>query len=275
MPYLNRPYRKRPWVLEYLSRYIDPPEDMPPQTDFTVDLAPFPSHVLPSGRVVFPLSKRKDAIRMAQKDFKPDTVIFATGYTQTFDFLDSSYPTIADADIRNIARTGDESVGFIGFVRPGVGSCFYPAFVKSLVEYKTRGDSADRRDAVVLLDIFDQGQGQETSTSTLLPPASQTRRAHQIWCRSLYIYDHTGEGRRRSSRFIRIVASVWHACRCLLLVRTYICYLFLCYCLNCRYFPALAPRLSHFIVSWVHIRQATHQELLRPSCGRASPDAVS
>lgn len=68
--------------MDYISRYIDPPEDSPPQTNFTVDLAPFPTHFLPSGRAVFPISKRKDAIRMANREIKPDTVIYATGYTQ-------------------------------------------------------------------------------------------------------------------------------------------------------------------------------------------------
>lgn len=61
---------------------------------------------------------------MGQRDVKPDTIIFATGYTQEFDFLDkeSGYKTPGEADIRNIAASGDESVGFIGFVRPGVGN---------------------------------------------------------------------------------------------------------------------------------------------------------
>ncbi|THH04451.1 hypothetical protein EW146_g10171, partial [Bondarzewia mesenterica] len=124
MPYINRPYRKRPAFLDYLSRYIDPPEDMPPVTDFTVDLAPFPSHFLPNGRAVFPMSKRKDALRMMGHDVRPDTVIYATGYTQKFDFFDGDggYATPSEADIRNIVKSGDESVAFIGFVRPGVGA---------------------------------------------------------------------------------------------------------------------------------------------------------
>lgn len=124
MPYINRPYRTRPQWMEYISHYIDPPEDSPPTTNFIVDLAPFPSHFLPTGRAVFPMSKRKDAIRMGQRDVKPDTIVFATGYTQEFDFLDkeSGYKTPGEADIRNVAVSGDESVGFIGFVRPGVGN---------------------------------------------------------------------------------------------------------------------------------------------------------
>jgi len=124
MPYINRPYKSRPAILEYMSRYIDPLEDMPPHTDFTVDLAPFPSHFLPNGRAVFPLSKRKDAIRMQKRDVRPDLVIYATGYRQEFSFLDKDggYPTPGDADVRNVVRTGDESIAFIGFVRPGVGA---------------------------------------------------------------------------------------------------------------------------------------------------------
>ncbi|EIM90309.1 FAD/NAD-P-binding domain-containing protein [Stereum hirsutum FP-91666 SS1] len=122
MPYINRPYRNRPFYLDYLSKYIDPPEDA--QSNFSVELAPFPSHVLPNGRVVFPLSKRKDAMRMMGRDVRPDTVIFATGYTQHFSFFDEKdeYGTPAEADIRNVVKSGDEGVAFIGFVRPGVGA---------------------------------------------------------------------------------------------------------------------------------------------------------
>ncbi|KAJ7184298.1 FAD/NAD(P)-binding domain-containing protein [Mycena filopes] len=125
MPYINRPYRSRPRLLEYMSRYIDPPEDMPPQTDFTVDLAPFPSHFLPNGRAVFPLiQRRKDAVRMQGRDVKPEVVIYATGYRQEFSFLDKEggYATPGEADVRNVVKSGDESVAFIGFVRPGVGA---------------------------------------------------------------------------------------------------------------------------------------------------------
>ncbi|KAF8590464.1 FAD/NAD-P-binding domain-containing protein [Ramaria rubella] len=122
MPYINRPYRKRSTFLDHLSRYIDPPEDSPPQTNFVVDLAPFPTSFLPSGQAVFPKLKRKDAVRMANRDVRPDTVIFATGYTQDFGVLDESYPTANQADIRNVVRKGDEDVAFIGFVRPGVGA---------------------------------------------------------------------------------------------------------------------------------------------------------
>ncbi|KAL1661710.1 hypothetical protein GGF50DRAFT_60535 [Schizophyllum commune] len=125
MPYINRPYRKRSKYLDYLSRYIDPPEDSPPQTSFTVDLAPFPERFLPNGRAIFPYNpRRKDSIRMADRDVRPDTVIFATGYRQEFKFFDKAggYVTAGEADVRNVVKEGDQSVAFIGFVRPGVGA---------------------------------------------------------------------------------------------------------------------------------------------------------
>ncbi|KAJ7771658.1 FAD/NAD(P)-binding domain-containing protein [Mycena metata] len=125
MPYINRPYRSRARILEYMSRYIDPPEDMPPHTDFTVDLAPFPTHFLPNGRAVFPvIERRKDAVRMQGRDVRPEVVVYATGYRQEFSFLDKEggYATPGEADVRNVVKSGDESVGFIGFVRPGVGA---------------------------------------------------------------------------------------------------------------------------------------------------------
>ncbi|KZV99127.1 FAD/NAD(P)-binding domain-containing protein [Exidia glandulosa HHB12029] len=125
MPYINRPYRKRAAILDYMSRYMDPPEDMPPKTNFAVDLAPFPTHFLPSGQAVFPLIKRrKDSIRMASRDVRPDIVIFATGYTQKFDVFrpEDNYPSAGEADVRNVVRSGDETVAFLGHVRPGVGA---------------------------------------------------------------------------------------------------------------------------------------------------------
>jgi dimethylaniline monooxygenase (N-oxide forming) len=122
MPYINRPYRTRSSWRDFISSYIEVPEDSPPYTDFVVDLAPFPTHVLPSGRVVFPVSQRKDSIRMADRDFRPDTVIYATGYQQTFGFLDKQYAIPGEMEMRNITSKDDHTVAFIGFVRPSLGA---------------------------------------------------------------------------------------------------------------------------------------------------------
>lgn len=52
---------------------------------------------------------------------RPDIVVLATGYIQSFPFLDSSYPLPQDVNVQRIWREGDESIGFIGFVRPSLG----------------------------------------------------------------------------------------------------------------------------------------------------------
>jgi dimethylaniline monooxygenase (N-oxide forming) len=135
MPYINRPYRKRPAFLEYISRYHDPEEDSPPITNFAVDLSPFPSHFLPSGCAIFPLTKRRESIRMQAKSgkFRPDTLIYATGYTQDFGLFDpeGNYPAPSDCDVRDVFKHGDESISFIGFVRPGVGTSRCMALVRT------------------------------------------------------------------------------------------------------------------------------------------------
>lgn len=124
MPYINRQWKQRHWLLESVARYLDPPSVQPDEPG--VDLAPFPSHVLPSGQVIFRRGKRKEAQYWEKHaPFFPEVCVFATGYTQEFAFLDDSqgaYPSPADADCRDIFALDDPSVAFIGFTRPGVGA---------------------------------------------------------------------------------------------------------------------------------------------------------
>ncbi|KAJ5263639.1 Monooxygenase [Penicillium angulare] len=85
MPYLNRPYKTyNPFLALIGNRYIDPPEDA--TSDRVVDTCTWPR------------------------------------YKQTFPYLDSSYPTASDAEIRNIINPTNPDIAFIGFVRPGVGA---------------------------------------------------------------------------------------------------------------------------------------------------------
>jgi dimethylaniline monooxygenase (N-oxide forming) len=60
---------------------------------------------------------------MAERDFRPDTVIYATGYRQTFEFLEKDYAIPGEMEMRNITSKNDPTVAFIGFVRPGLGTC--------------------------------------------------------------------------------------------------------------------------------------------------------
>src|SRR5258707_411197 len=102
MPYINRPYRNRPKFLDYLSRYIDPPEDSPPQTNFTVELAPFPSRFTTGGQAAFPLNNRKESKRIQKMTICPQTVIFATGYTYAHLSRSRSYYAETGTSVRNL-----------------------------------------------------------------------------------------------------------------------------------------------------------------------------
>jgi len=122
MPYINRKYKPSNRWMERVATYIDP--DDPLHGTRAVDLAPPLATVLPSGQVLFQASNRKEAQDMKDRVVVPEVVIFATGYTQDFSWLDSGggYPNPADADIRGVCRSGDESVAFVGFQRPGIGA---------------------------------------------------------------------------------------------------------------------------------------------------------
>ncbi len=83
--------------------------------------------------VKFVDSDRPEAAVMKTKVVKPDVLVFATGYTQDFSFLDESYPVPADADMRSIWKTGDETVGFFGFERPSLGK---PSLAKIYIAFE-------------------------------------------------------------------------------------------------------------------------------------------
>ncbi|KAF7713645.1 Flavin-containing monooxygenase [Penicillium ucsense] len=122
MPYLNRPYKTQNPLLACIgNRYIDPPEDA--NSDRVVDTCTWPEYIDEAGQVHFQENpRRKDWQRMKSRVIKPDCVVYCSGYKQTFPYLDKSYPTAADAQIRNIVSPSHPDIAFIGFVRPGVGA---------------------------------------------------------------------------------------------------------------------------------------------------------
>lgn len=61
---------------------------------------------------------------MEKREVKPDLVVFATGYRQEWGWLGEEYPCGPGderVDVREVCGRGDLSVGWVGFVRPGVG----------------------------------------------------------------------------------------------------------------------------------------------------------
>lgn len=98
-----------------------------PNTDGKmIDLAPWPDYIDKDGILHFVDNGRLEIRSMPQINRKVDMLVMATGYTQKFPFLDATYPRPEDADIRRVWKQGDESVGFIGFVRPSFGTCSSP-----------------------------------------------------------------------------------------------------------------------------------------------------
>jgi dimethylaniline monooxygenase (N-oxide forming) len=119
--YISAPYRpKVPSTIEKLrASLISVP--YPNLKGRKIDVAPWPDYIDEKGIVHFHDNGRLEYHVMKHVSCKPDIVVYATGYTQVFSFLDKDYPTIFDADIRRIWKTGVEDVGFIGFVRPSFG----------------------------------------------------------------------------------------------------------------------------------------------------------
>ncbi|KAJ6120192.1 Monooxygenase [Penicillium sp. IBT 18751x] len=122
MPYLNRPYKTHNPFLAFIgNRYIDPPEDA--ASDRAVDTCTWPKYIDDHGVVHFqPNHDRKDWQRLKNRKITPNCVVYCSGYKQTFPYLDPSYPTASDAQIRNIVNPSHPDIAFIGFVRPGVGA---------------------------------------------------------------------------------------------------------------------------------------------------------
>ncbi|CBQ70108.1 related to flavin-containing monooxygenase [Sporisorium reilianum SRZ2] len=120
MPYINRGWKSRSPFLERITTYLDPPTVKPEEV--SVDLAPFPARVREDGTVEFVRNGRKEDLRMRNRTVKPDVVVYATGYTQQFDFLSKEYPLPATVRCRDVFDPEDPTVAFIGFVRPGVGA---------------------------------------------------------------------------------------------------------------------------------------------------------
>jgi dimethylaniline monooxygenase (N-oxide forming) len=120
MPYISAPYRSDNLVQKIRSSIIQIP--IAETNGRQIDLAPWPSHIDHSGVVHFKNNHRPEYERMKDKKIKPDIVIFATGYRQEFPFLDSSYALPKDCNVREMWKLGDESVAYIGFVRPSFGA---------------------------------------------------------------------------------------------------------------------------------------------------------
>ncbi|KAF2434419.1 dimethylaniline monooxygenase [Tothia fuscella] len=120
MSYISAPYRTDSLVNKARSHIAQVP--IPDTCGRVIDLAPWPDYIDEHGVVHFTENGRAEAETMRKKICRPHVLIFATGYAQEFSFLDSTYPIPKDANMRGIWKDGDETVGFIGFIRPSFGA---------------------------------------------------------------------------------------------------------------------------------------------------------
>lgn len=119
MPYISEQYRTNTFLNKIRSSIIQVP--VVETHGRKIDLAPLPKNIEKNGVVSFEDNGRPEAEVMKKVTCKPDVVILATGYTQKFSFLDTTYPTPQEATMRSVWKENDNTVGFIGFVRPSFG----------------------------------------------------------------------------------------------------------------------------------------------------------
>jgi dimethylaniline monooxygenase (N-oxide forming) len=120
MPYINRPYQKLSKLHRRVAHYQDPPAP-PGVKDPTIHLVPFPKHFDASGRAVFPPPPKHRSKEVGwTQECRPDLVVLCTGYRQDFSWA-KGYKTPEQLDVRGVMSTEDDTVGYIGFLRPGVG----------------------------------------------------------------------------------------------------------------------------------------------------------
>ncbi|KAK3313365.1 hypothetical protein B0H66DRAFT_350202 [Apodospora peruviana] len=134
-PYISAPYRrnaKRSTIDKIRSAIIQAP--IKDTGDRQIDLAPWPESVSCAGVVKFNNSQRLEWERIKDESITPDIVVYCTGYRQEFAFFEvhnkvnadkegrRRYPVAAEADVRDIWKHDDHTVGFIGFLRPSLGA---------------------------------------------------------------------------------------------------------------------------------------------------------
>lgn len=86
-----------------------------------IDTVIWPDSVDEEGFMRFGQDKIAKNPDLLNVQIKPDVMVFATGYTQEFPFLDKDYPVVAQTNVRGVYKDGDVTLGFIGLVRPAIG----------------------------------------------------------------------------------------------------------------------------------------------------------
>lgn len=118
LPYISQGHRSESWWNRLRSGILNVP--IKETNGRRIDVLRWPSGVDKDGFMSMAGDERDGS--GALRRVKPDVVVFATGYSTNFDFLDADYPRLDHANVRGVYKDGDVSVGFIGFVRPSIGA---------------------------------------------------------------------------------------------------------------------------------------------------------
>lgn len=88
--------------------------------DRKIDVRTWPEGIDEHGYMCFP-SEDPPNKQSLENEIQPDVVVFTTGYTRAFPFLDIDYPDVVHANVRGVYKKDEVSLGFIGFIRPSIG----------------------------------------------------------------------------------------------------------------------------------------------------------
>lgn len=99
-----------------------------------IDVVSWPEKIDSDGLMRFNKKHPTDST-IPKEQRKADVVVFATGYTQEFPFLDNEYPYISQTNVRGIYKEGDVTLGYIGFVRPAIGDSYNHSMRKALLTH--------------------------------------------------------------------------------------------------------------------------------------------
>ncbi|KAF4975148.1 hypothetical protein FZEAL_8025 [Fusarium zealandicum] len=120
LPYMNVGKRSDSRFNRLRARFINVP--VKETNGKTIDVVTWPQSIDENGHVHFNKEKVSSDSLLAKGTPKPDVMVFATGYTQEFRFLDKDYPFVSQTNVRGVYKEGDVTLGFIGFVRPSIGA---------------------------------------------------------------------------------------------------------------------------------------------------------
>jgi dimethylaniline monooxygenase (N-oxide forming) len=122
-PYIGARWRpKQRGLMQRLSSLI---VSIPPPIETkgrNVEVAPWPECIEKDGVIRFKNNGRPEYDHMRNQVIKPDVVVLCTGYEPNIPFLKDIRLGAAHADVRGIWRREDPTVGFIGFLRPNLGT---------------------------------------------------------------------------------------------------------------------------------------------------------